>query len=257
MLRLLQGSAGQDRRCAPGDGGRGRGRATGGQQAGDSRPPALRADGPSLQRWPQHRAPDRPRQGVRAPRLLAALAEAAIHVAVGTHALFQESVVFADLGLAVVDERHRLWRPAAPRPRLQGRGRRSLGDDRDAHPAFASCSPISATWTSPREKPPDASRSTRASCRSNGSRRSLRNFRALRSGARAYWICPLVEESETLDVAAAEDRAAACARFSARPSNSCAAGCRPGAGRCDGALPTRGDQDPGRDHGGRGRRRRP
>jgi ATP-dependent DNA helicase RecG len=33
--------------------------------------------------------------------------------------------------------------------------------------------------------------------------------RALSSGARAYWICPLVEESETLDVAAAEDRAAA------------------------------------------------
>src|ERR1700727_2569162 len=38
---------------------------------------------------------------------LAALAEGTTHIAVGTHALFQESVTFADLGLAVVDEQHR------------------------------------------------------------------------------------------------------------------------------------------------------
>src|SRR5271165_7295876 len=38
---------------------------------------------------------------------LAALAAHEIDIAVGTHALFQESVVFADLGLAVVDEQHR------------------------------------------------------------------------------------------------------------------------------------------------------
>ena len=57
---------------------------------------------------------------------LAALAEGEIDIAVGTHALIQESVAFADLGLAVVDEQHRFRRPPTARARLQGGGRRPI-----------------------------------------------------------------------------------------------------------------------------------
>ena len=45
--------------------------------------------------------------------------------------------------------------------------------------------------------------------------------RAIAAGARAYWVCPLVEESEALDVAAAEERAEALRAFSATRSASC------------------------------------
>ena len=143
---------------------------------------------------------------------LAALAEGRIDIAVGTHALFQESVVFADLGLAVVDEQHRFGVRQRLALAAQGRSRRSPGDDGDARFRARWCSPISATWTSPpcAKNPRAVSRSTPARCRSSGSTRSSPACRGRSApGARAYWICPLVEESETLDVAAAEERAGA------------------------------------------------
>src|SRR5580693_6526134 len=97
---------------------------------------------------------------------LAALAEGTIDIAVGTHALFQEGVAFADLG------------------------------DMD----------VSAL----REKPPGRKPiDTRVLPIERLDEVVARLSQALASGARAYWICPLVEESETLDVAAAEDRAQA------------------------------------------------
>ncbi len=54
---------------------------------------------------------------------LAGLADGAIHIVVGTHALFQDDVAFHDLGLAVVDEQHRFG--VHQRLALGGRGRRS------------------------------------------------------------------------------------------------------------------------------------
>ena len=49
--------------------------------------------------------------------------------------------------------------------------------------------------------------------------------RALEQGRRVYWVCPLVEESEIVDLAAAEERSATCRSGSATASSSCTAAC--------------------------------
>ncbi len=140
---------------------------------------------------------------------LAALARREIDIAVGTHALFQESVVFADLRLAVVDEQHRF----GVRQRL---ALASKGEGADLLVMTATPIPRSLVLayfgdmdvSALREKPPGRQPvDTRAMPIERLDEVVAGLSRALASGARAYWICPLVEESETLDVAAAEDRA--------------------------------------------------
>ena len=104
---------------------------------------------------------------------------------------------------------------------------------------------------------PHADRHARHAARA--ARRSDRRRSAAPSpaGARAYWVCPLVEESEALDVAAAEERAAALRAVFRRRGR---AGARPHEGADkDAAMERfqRGDtESAGRDHGGRSRRRR-
>jgi ATP-dependent DNA helicase RecG len=142
---------------------------------------------------------------------LAALARREIDIAVGTHALFQEGVVFADLGLAVVDEQHRF----GVRQRL---ALASKGEAADLLVMTATPIPRSLVLayfgdmdvSSLREKPPGRQPiDTRAMPIERLDEVVAGLSRALASGARAYWICPLVEESETLDAAAAEERAEA------------------------------------------------
>jgi ATP-dependent DNA helicase RecG len=142
---------------------------------------------------------------------LAALAEGAIDIAVGTHALFQEGVTFADLGLAVVDEQHRF----GVRQRLALASKGAAVDllvmtatpiPRSLVLAYFGDMDVSAL----REKPPGRKPiDTRVLPIERLDEVVARLSQALASGARAYWICPLVEESETLDVAAAEERAEA------------------------------------------------
>ena len=141
---------------------------------------------------------------------LAALSQRDIDIAVGTHALFQESVVFADLGLAVVDEQHRFG--VRQRLALAGKGQgvdllvmTATPIPRSLVLSYFGDMDVSAL----REKPPGRQPiDTRALPVERLDEVVSALSRALASGARAYWICPLVEESETLDVAAAEDRAA-------------------------------------------------
>ena len=105
-----------------------------------------------------------------------------------------------------------LRRAPAPRARAQGRGRRRAGDDRDADPAHAGADLFRrhGCLASCARSRPAASRSTRARCRSAASTRwSTAVGRALDRGERVYWVCPLVEESEVSDLAAAEERFAA------------------------------------------------
>ena len=142
---------------------------------------------------------------------LAALASGALDIVVGTHALFQEKVVFADLGLAVVDEQHRFG--VRQRLALAGKGEATDLLVMTATPiprslvlAYFGDMDVSAL----REKPPGRQPiDTRAMPLERIEEVVAALSRALGQGARAYWICPLVEESETLDVAAAEARAEA------------------------------------------------
>src|SRR5271166_3570158 len=142
---------------------------------------------------------------------LAALAEGRIDIAVGTHALIQESVAFADLGLAVVDEQHRF----GVRQRLALASKGAAVDllvmtatpiPRSLVLSYFGDMDVSAL----REKPPGRQPiDTRVLPIERLGEVVTRLGQATAGGARAYWICPLVEESETLDVAAAEERAGA------------------------------------------------
>ena len=142
-------------------------------------------------------------------RTLAALASGELDIVVGTHALFQESVVFKNLGLAVVDEQHRFG--VRQRLALASKGERvdllvmtATPIPRSLVLAYFGDMDVSAL----REKPPGRKPiDTRAAPIERLGEVATGLARVLASGSRAYWICPLVEESETLDVAAAEERA--------------------------------------------------
>ena len=141
---------------------------------------------------------------------LAALASGEIDILVGTHALFSEDVAFADLGLAVIDEQHRFG--VHQRMLLQGKG------GRPADVLVMTATPIPRTLALTAYGDMDVSRLTgRPPGRKPVDTRVLSAERldevvehlrkAIAKGARAYWVCPLVEESEKIDLAAAEERA--------------------------------------------------
>jgi ATP-dependent DNA helicase RecG len=144
-------------------------------------------------------------------RTVTALEEGAIDLAVGTHALLQESVAFHDLGLAVVDEQHRFG--VHQRLALAGKGEAvdilvmtATPIPRTLALAYFGDMDLSALT----EKPPGRTPvDTRAIPLERLGEVVAGVGRAIASGARAYWVCPLVEESEALDVAAAQERAEA------------------------------------------------
>ncbi|TYB89569.1 ATP-dependent DNA helicase RecG [Oceaniovalibus sp. ACAM 378] len=139
---------------------------------------------------------------------LAALAAGDIQVLVGTHAVFQKDVVFCDLRLAVVDEQHRF----GVRQRLE-LGAKGQGADvlvMTATPiprslALAQYGDMDVSVLD--EKPPGRKPVKTAligTTRIDEVVASLR--RAVGEGRQAYWVCPLVEESESVDLTSAEDR---------------------------------------------------
>lgn len=142
---------------------------------------------------------------------LNALASGDVQIAIGTHALFQDDVVFQDLGLAVVDEQHRFG--VQQRMALSGKG-----DGVDVLVMTATPIPRTLTLTAygdmdvsrmPDKPPGRQPIDTRVISmdRYDEVAQSLGN--AMQEGARIYWVCPLVSESELVDLAAAEDRAKA------------------------------------------------
>jgi len=144
-------------------------------------------------------------------QVLTALARGDVDILVGTHALFSEDVAFADLGLAVVDEQHRFG--VHQRMQLQGKG------GRPADVLVMTATPIPRTLALTVYGDMDVSRLTgRPPGRKPVDTRVLSDERldevvehlrkAITRGARSYWVCPLVEESEMIDLAAAEERAA-------------------------------------------------
>jgi ATP-dependent DNA helicase RecG len=143
--------------------------------------------------------------------ILKALAAGEIDILVGTHALFSEDVEFRDLGLAVVDEQHRFG--VHQRMKLQGKGARPIDV------LVMTATPIPRTLALTAFGDMDVSRlEGRPPGRKPIQTRTLSADRldevvdhlrrAVAKGARAYWVCPLVEESEKIDLAAAEERAA-------------------------------------------------
>ena len=143
------------------------------------------------------------------------LAAGEIDIAIGTHALFQESVVFRDLGLAVVDEQHRFG--VHQRLALSGKGEAADLLVMTATPIPRS---LALTYFGDMdvsvldEKPPGRTPiATRVLPLERLEEVVAAIGRAMAAGARAYWVCPLVEDSEEVDLAAAEARAQALREF--------------------------------------------
>lgn len=147
-------------------------------------------------------------KGAGRRQVLDGLANGEIDIAVGTHALFQEGVAFHDLALAVVDEQHRF---GVHQRLLLG----AKGEAVDVLVMTATPIPrtLALTWFGDMdvsilsEKPAGRKPITTRAI-------SLERYdevvgavgRALDAGAQVYWVCPLVQESDTLDVAAAQER---------------------------------------------------
>lgn len=143
------------------------------------------------------------------------LASGDISIVVGTHALLQEGVVFRDLAVAVIDEQHRFG--VDQRLALAGKGERTDVLVMSATPiprtltltAYGDLDISRLTEKPPGRRPVD----TRVVPADRFEDVTSALGRMIASGAKVYWVCPLVEESETLDLAAAEDRYAALARI--------------------------------------------
>jgi len=151
---------------------------------------------------------------------LMALAAGEIDILVGTHAIFQETVTYRDLALVVVDEQHRFG--VAQRMMLSAKGKAP------PHLLAMTATPIPRTLTLANYGEMDVSRldemppgrqpiETRVVSEDRLDEVVNALGRHLSDGGQAYWVCPLVEESEKSDLAAAEMRAETLrARFGER-----------------------------------------
>ncbi len=147
-------------------------------------------------------------KGVARRDKLAALAAGDIHILVGTHAVFQDDVEFNDLRLAIVDEQHRFG--VKQRQRLGAKGTRADVLVMTATPiprslAMAQYGDLDVSVLD--EKPPGRQPIKTALVTTGRMDEVIEHLRkAIAEGRQAYWVCPLVEESENVDLMAAEDR---------------------------------------------------
>ncbi len=149
--------------------------------------------------------------------VLAALAEGSIDLLIGTHALFQEEVLYKDLGFAVIDEQHRFG--VQQRLALQAKG-----GPYGANVLFMTATPIPRTLLLTHYGDLEVSKLTeKPAGRKPVTTRAVSNDRieevmeglgrALNQGAQMYWVCPLVESTGKSELAAAEERAAHLRQF--------------------------------------------
>ena len=142
--------------------------------------------------------------------VLMGLTDGSIDILVGTHAIFQEKVAYKNLGLAVIDEQHRFG--VSQRLLLASKA------ERPPHLLVMTATPIPRTLTLTQYGEMDVSRidemppgRTPVETRVISEERLVEVVdglgRHLSNNGQAYWVCPLVEESEKSDAAAAEERA--------------------------------------------------
>ncbi|MBP6562504.1 MAG: ATP-dependent DNA helicase RecG [Neisseriaceae bacterium] len=130
-----------------------------------------------------------------------------VHIAIGTHALFQDDVVFASMGLVIVDEQHRFG--VAQRLALKNKGQ-------SVHQLMMSATPIPRTLAMSffadldvsviDELPPN--RTPIVTKLINAARRQQVEefvYQTGHKGEQVYWVCPLIEESEALQLQTAVD----------------------------------------------------
>jgi len=147
-------------------------------------------------------------KGKSRKEVLDALSTGQADIAIGTHALFQDDVAFSDLAVAVIDEQHRFG--VHQRLTLASKGKAT-------DMLVMTATPIPRTLMLTAYGDMDVSRLTEKPA----GRQPIKTVtipsermeevvaaitRAINDGNRVYWICPLIEESDKLEVAAAEER---------------------------------------------------
>ena len=145
---------------------------------------------------------------------IAAVASGEVHIAVGTHALFQEGVTFQRLALVIVDEQHRFG--VQQRMQLKEKGRHG---QQVPHQLIMTATPIPRTLAmtayadldvSVIDELPPGRVPIRTVVLAAERRAEVveRIHHACREGKQAYWVCPLIDESDELRAQAAEETAA-------------------------------------------------
>jgi ATP-dependent DNA helicase RecG len=149
--------------------------------------------------------------------ILMGLLDGSIDIVIGTHAIFQEAVAYKNLGLVVIDEQHRFG--VSQRLLLMQKGKRT------PHTLSMTATPIPRTLTLAQYGEMDVSRldemppgrqpiDTRVISAERIAEVVDGLARHLESGQQAYWVCPMVRDNESEDIAAAEARHASLqARF--------------------------------------------
>ena len=147
-------------------------------------------------------------KGAARSDLLARLADGSLPLVVGTHALFQEAVTFRDLGLAVIDEQHRFGVDQRLMLGAKGQATDVLVMTATPIPRTLLLTQFGEMSVSRLPDKPAGRAPIRTTLHALGSLGDVCDglARALDSGGRAYWVCPLVAESEVADLAAAEAR---------------------------------------------------
>ena len=139
---------------------------------------------------------------------LADIASGHAQLAIGTHALFQEAVIFKKLGLAIIDEQHRFG--VQQRLALRKKG------EPEPHQLMMSATPIPRTLSMSYfadldvsvidELPPGRTPIVTKLVSDERRDEILQRVReACMAGSQAYWVCPLIEESEALQLQTAND----------------------------------------------------
>jgi len=142
---------------------------------------------------------------------LSELVEGRAHVAIGTHALFQEEVQFNRLGLIIIDEQHRFG--VAQRLALLAKG---ISEGSQPHQLILTATPIPRTLAMTNyadldvsiidELPPGRTPvQTVVIAESRREEIIERIQTTLDQGRQVYWVCPLIEESEVLECETAEN----------------------------------------------------
>ncbi|MGE3770000.1 MAG: ATP-dependent DNA helicase RecG [Bdellovibrionales bacterium] len=148
-------------------------------------------------------------KGAARKKVLDALAAGDIDIIIGTHAIFQNKVEFKNLGCVVIDEQHRFG--VEQRVELSNKGR---GVDVLVMTATPIPRSLALTYYGDMEvskldeKPPGRVPIKTSKTDLKFLDDVIERVRAkIKTGERVYWVCPLIEESDLIDLAAAEERA--------------------------------------------------
>ncbi len=140
--------------------------------------------------------------------LLQQIANGGAQIIIGTHAIFQDDVIYDDLGLAVIDEQHRFGVDQRLALANKNKGTDILVMTATPIPRTLALTAYGDLEISKLDEKPPGRKPVQTMLFANEKLDQVVEGikRKISEGVRAYWVCPLVEESELIDLAAAEER---------------------------------------------------